>query len=215
MNWLLWKEYRLQRLVLVVGLLLLVLPYSYPLLATVFEEPTLGAWQAVPVFSLICSILTLSLLGGNAIASERFDRSAEFQAYQPVSRRTIVLSKLAFPLTTMIVVWGANLGAFLLANRWTTTLHLEPFLGLGLFALAGLCAFGVAWLVSSLQNSPTFAAAAGILAPSALASCISFLSWLTPIEEIHAVIGFALSATLLGLLGLIGGVSYYLRRVEP
>ena len=51
----------------------------------------------------------LALLGGNSIAGERVDRSAEFLAYLPVSRGRILASKLLVALAAVPLIWLPNL----------------------------------------------------------------------------------------------------------
>ena len=85
MNWMIWKEYRLNRLILIVGAVLLILPHAIALVLTWRGVgPDVGyAAQRMPknflvagMYSLVISQLTLALLGGHAIACERADRSA-------------------------------------------------------------------------------------------------------------------------------------------
>ena len=66
-------------------------------------------WIATAVLSTAASILTLTLLGGYAIACERADRSAEFLAYQPIPRSKILASKLVWPIAAAVVIWSVNL----------------------------------------------------------------------------------------------------------
>ena len=100
MKWLLWREYRLTRLIRIVGAVLMVLPYVGALVLLVAaswasEPPAIGGpspSRAVVLFgggalySILLSLLTLTFLGGNAFAGERADRSAEYLAYLPLSR---------------------------------------------------------------------------------------------------------------------------------
>ncbi len=227
MKWLLWKEYRLQRLILAVGLFLLIVPYA----ASLMVVPVLLLWPDAAAdraigfaafVSTILSVATLALLGGHAIASERADRSAEFQAYQPISRRAILASKLFFPVLAAIVLWGVNLCVF---DRWSTghsDLMPDPQ-WMFLFCIFGFSTFSVAWLLSSLQNSTTFAVGAGIAAPMGTSLLILLVAWLTtwltsgryPISEQVFNNTWAAVNFTLGLLSCVVGSWYYVRRVEP
>lgn len=215
MNWLIWKELRLQGVVLAVGLFLLIAPYLGAIcLAYVVDEPG-DFWTPSISLSLLGTLLTLSLLGGNAIASERADRSAEFQAYLPIPRWHLVLGKLALPVIMVIILWGANLLACLAA--WNEQLNPAGSLAmLGIMVLTGFCACGVAWLVSSFQSSTTFAAASGFVAPIVLFTCISLLAWLLGVRPGKgAVITYIVGALTIGAAGFVGGIRLYLRRIEP
>jgi ABC-type transport system involved in multi-copper enzyme maturation permease subunit len=213
----LWKEWRLQRLVLVTGLCLFLLPYTFPLV-WILRDPTTTYMTALAVqSSIILSILTLALLGGNAIASERADRSAEFMAYQPVSRGTIILGKLAWPAIAATVLWGANLLVFVTRNDPYPLERTESLRWMLMFVAMGCCAFSVAWLVSAWQASPTFAAGAGMAAPLALLLLLALIYWAA--GGLLAGIAFDGVWLCLNLLAAIvcavAGTLYYLRRVEP
>ncbi len=212
MRWLIWKEFRLQRLVLAVGAVLLIAPYSIPIFSLLFNQPAQQVWRLASVMSLLLSIVTLALLGGNAIASERSDRSAEFLAYQPISRATIILHKLVLPLAALLVIWLPNT----LIAGFTEGWHLKLLAAITVIQLAGFCALGVAWLVSCFQGSPTFAAASGIVAPFAVAGLVNLVIYLAGLPLVPAyAISFAIVAPIVGLTGFVGGTRYYVRRVEP
>ena len=88
MKWLLWKDYRHNRLVVLVGLFLLVLPYVVAFGAACWQMLVCGKvisatdWSDglyySSVYSLFVSQLTVALIGGNVIAGERADRATEF-----------------------------------------------------------------------------------------------------------------------------------------
>ena len=88
MKMLLWKDYRLNRILLIAGVLLLLGPYlicvlwagtSHEVPAGAFRDP--GFWAGFLLMccipSLLGSQLTVALLAANAVACERADRSAE------------------------------------------------------------------------------------------------------------------------------------------
>ena len=115
MKWLIWKEYRVQRLVLIVGAVLLVLPYAMVLGLFRFApvRGSLADWcmglLVAAAYSVGISQLTMALLGGNAIAGERADRSAEFVAYLPLTRARILAAKLTVVLLGVAAIWVPNL----------------------------------------------------------------------------------------------------------
>ena len=57
------------------------------------------------IYSLIISQLAIALIGGNAIAGERADRSAEFLCSLPITRKRILASKLLISLAIILVIW--------------------------------------------------------------------------------------------------------------
>ncbi len=116
MSWLLWREYRTNCLIVYVGLGLFFVPYLflavvllYRLLRDMGQMDMSDAITVAAMASIALSQLTLVLLGGNAIAGERADRSAEFVAHLPISRRQRVVSKIILSVLAAVLVWGGNL----------------------------------------------------------------------------------------------------------
>src|SRR5437660_12005022 len=102
MKGLLWKDYRLNRGLLLLGVVAVTGVYLAGLSAEVShtwpEMPASNAW-ADAIYSyghMALSVMPFlaALLGGNAIACERADRSAHFLAYLPPTKTQILASKL-------------------------------------------------------------------------------------------------------------------------
>jgi ABC-type transport system involved in multi-copper enzyme maturation permease subunit len=233
MKWLLWKDYRVNRLVFIAALVLLVLPHA---LAAVLAIRAMG-WRLggdVPahyfvessVSSVVVLQLMLAFVGGNAIAGERVDRSAEFFAYIPVTRRRAVVSKLLVSLAVLSLIWLPNLVILALGAAGVSPedrlRFLPPWPLLPTVAITGLTFFCVAWLLSSMLESPTFSVCTGLIVP--------FLVWMGTIWTVHLLkldrwpyelnaetffgwywgLCLAISAACFPV-----GTLYYLRRVEP
>ncbi|MGI9427835.1 MAG: hypothetical protein ACR2NM_04210, partial [Bythopirellula sp.] len=87
MNWLLWREYRLNRWILAAGTVGIFAPLMGAVLVFSTSDP-----EAFPKFismyinSYMATAITVALLAGNAVAGGRADRSAEFLAYLPLPR---------------------------------------------------------------------------------------------------------------------------------
>lgn len=229
MNALLWKDYRVVRQVLIVGFCLLVAPYLAAVTWIWYDAglTTAGAirWAAAlaiaAMASLICSHMTFVLLAGYVIAGERRDRSAEFLAYLPPSRTAILTSKALISSAVVIVVWGVYLlfaDVVIPSFSPNAAEQVESFARLRSFLLpAGAAMFGMAWLGSSMLESPTYSAAIGVAAvmvvPIGLNSCHAltglpahggdFMDWLRGLYY------------ALGTGGFVAGWMYYVRRVEP
>jgi ABC-type transport system involved in multi-copper enzyme maturation permease subunit len=228
MTWLLWKEYRQNRLIAYTALFLVAVPYVVGLyvlwkwgIRVLAGHPQ---WKACLVGSGIYSIglsqLAVALIGGNSIAGERIDRSAEFQAYLPIPRRKILAAKLLLALLIVASIWLPN-GLIL----WGTCDELIPRGGridlgvvemFGNIAIVGLTMFCVAWFVSSFVNSPTFAVCAGLVAPLTVVGGILFVTYLREIPEqpLLEILFPAICVTLSATCFVIG-TWLYLRRVEP
>jgi ABC-type transport system involved in multi-copper enzyme maturation permease subunit len=227
MKWLLWKEYRVQRLVLIVGAVLLVLPYLFVLglFRLSPEAGSLAAWcmglLVAAAYSVGISQLTMALLGGNAIAGERADRSAEFVAYLPLTRARILAAKLTVALLAVAAIWLPNL---LIVGL--TSMGLGDLVGKSFFiqlvgrvaagtAATGLILFCVGWCLSSMLQSPTFAVCGGLFAPVLIITTILLVGWPLemPEEAVHP--WYLGSSFVLAPVCFVAGTWYYLRRVEP
>lgn len=228
MKALLWKDCRVNGLVLIVGALLVLGPFLIAVPINFYSERIYGAlsrpWPeqltVTGLVSLAFSLLTMVMLGGNAIAGERADRSAEFLACLPPSRRAIITSKAIVALGVGLAAWLVNLGViYILAPRtgWVPAelaTHIQQSRADTLFFLGVLSVylFGSAWLGSCLVASPAIATGLGFVPPF-MTGCL-LLYFLGP--EHPAIDGWYCGiAVTLGVLFFVAGVAYYLRRVEP
>ncbi len=226
MKWLVWKEFRINWLILAITVFLMAVPYAIALYATLadrFEHDIFDVLEGGWMFNALASVMVMALLGGQSFASERADRSAEFLAYQPVTRGRHVLSKLVLPGSTLLLIFGVNSLLLLLAesirgNHNISLSHAPTHLvGLAPFLAAALCAFGVAWALSAVQNSPTFAVMAGIIVPIAVVWLFMMIEWRGgfKITNLQRFVIYMVAYVTLSLIGFVGGTRYYLRRVEP
>jgi len=228
MKWLIWKEYRLNRLILMVGAVLLVAPHVVALVLALrgagpAAEGSLSRLQMNLLLSAVSSLMlsqfTLALLGGNAIACERADRSAEFLAYLPVARTRILAGKMALPLVTAATIWIPNLlillGIFAGLPVPRAELYAKGGMFLGTVALTGLAFFCIGWLLSCLLESPTFSICGGLIAPCLVLLGLSFLAWWFGYPEQVLPAWYRGTCLVLGPACFAAGTWYYLRRVEP
>ena len=174
-------------------------------------------------YSLGLLQVAMALLGGNSIAGERVDRSAEFLAYLPVSRGRILASKFLVALAAVPLIWLPNLVVLVIAYALLPPFHSarEAYLisTFGTIAVTGLTFFCVAWLFSCMLRSPTFSACAGLFVPLLVATGISWVMYLLDFWRVGEGVWFlrwywglclAISAA-----SFPAGTLYYLRRVEP
>lgn len=228
MKALLWKDYGVNRHVLLIGLAILVFPYVFGG-ALIFYEAAqheltktswYDFWSTCSVYSVALSLLTIGLLGGNAIAGERADRSAEFLAYLPPSRRAIITSKALLAIGAGVLIWVVNLlSAYGLAALGGDAMPEDGFRNEGLPILAATAAliFGVAWFASSFLSSPAIAMGLGFLAPAMIGGVVTQVI-MPPYESLlghGAGWWYCTSCVILGTLCFAAGIVYYLRRVEP
>lgn len=220
MRALIWKEFRLCWPILLLGGILLAFPYA------VFLGQDGHHWRSgfhadsvidSCVGSVFIAMFTLAVLGGNAVAGERNDRSAEFLACLPVSRAKNLASKLMWPVITMVSIIGVN--ACVLYSLNVTIEDFTMFrVGASLVIAATICclSFSAAWMCSSCFRSPTFAVAGGLVSPLLLIVILGgvwkvfFGSGAGPSNIVFVRVGL----TVAGIF-FAAGCFHYLRRVEP
>jgi ABC-type transport system involved in multi-copper enzyme maturation permease subunit len=240
MKWLVWKDYRVNRPVFITALVLLIVPHVLAAILVWYggglrehrAHLHLGPPGVIPLslaqqcfmMSSVCSLallqLVFALLGGNSIAGERIDRSAEFLAYLPVSRGRILASKLLVALAAVPLVWLPNLAVLTIVGAFNEPVPVDatgPLGGLISLAVIGLTFFCVAWFLSCVLESPTFSACAGLIAPLLVAMGMGWATHLLRLTFGENAILFwywglclAISAS-----GFWAGTFHYLRRVEP
>jgi ABC-type Na+ efflux pump permease subunit len=223
---LLWKDYRLNRPILVMGATLFLAPYAiiacvawydfWPTLPPVSKWPY--ALLPASLVSLALSLVTLVTLSGSSVARERADRSAEFLCALPPSRLHILASKIVMVLAPVAVVWAANL---VLAWRLVPDQGPAPG-GVGRvgdhivsMAAAASLLLGAGLLGSATLESPAMATSLAVALTIGVIftmSTISSLSGWTPaaFQERTRVVFFVLGGLCFAL-----GAGFYLRRVTP
>jgi ABC-type transport system involved in multi-copper enzyme maturation permease subunit len=227
MKWLVWKDYRLNRWIVWAAVLLLVAPHVMAailaLRGVALRMDVMKNFVFSGIYSLALLQVVIALFGGNLIAGERADRSAEFMAYLPVSRGRKLVSKLWVGLGLLALVWLPNLAILAIAFPGGA----DPFFREVWAILLGIAVteatiFCVAWLFSSMLESATFSACAGLLAPMLVGMCIGWgyvlVDSLVGLPYHSGLVVFACyvgACLLLSAASFAGGTLYYLRRVEP
>jgi ABC-type transport system involved in multi-copper enzyme maturation permease subunit len=226
MRALLWKDYRLNRGVLLLGITLLLAPYATVAAVVLYAHwpslPAAAEWSRLlltaSLFSLGLSSLTLVTLAGNSIASERADRSAEFLAYLPPSRLRILVSKALLALLVAGVIWVFNLSVGeVIAPTLGSSLGnpADELAPRSMLAAGAVLLFGAGWLGSALLSSPAIATSLGIGAALAVPGLIMTMRVLFTIPPEDVQHWGLITALTLGTLCFVSGSVYYLRRVEP
>jgi ABC-type transport system involved in multi-copper enzyme maturation permease subunit len=232
MKWLFWKEYRQNRPIVIAMLIFLIVPYLFGIHGFWRCRLAYGNWDysflyAAAIFSLAILQLVIALIGGNVIAGERVDRSAEFQAYLPFTRKQIFTAKALLALAIAAVIWLPNLIA--IASIWNfaadSNQRMDVLQQLVNIASTGLAMLGVAWLCSAVIKSPTISTFAGLITPLIIWSIIYYVAYL--IEDINHVVKWPdniwdnMEYTYRGMCLAIGPICFgigawlFLRRVEP
>jgi ABC-type transport system involved in multi-copper enzyme maturation permease subunit len=226
MKGLLWKDYRLNRGLLLLAVVVLagvhVVGFAVEVSHTWPAWPTAQTWaDGLASYGHLAMCLTpyiAAVLGGNAIACERADRSAHFLAYLPPTKVQVVTSKLTVGVVAVALFAGANL---LLARAVAPLVSPDPFnflYMLGTPALA-LCAcimtFGVGWLGSACFEKPTFPVLIALTSPFVLAFALTALALILDVSRFELAEWAGVIGLALGLVAFSAGTCLYLRRVEP
>jgi len=223
MKALFWKDVRINRLPLLVGMVFLVAPYV--VIALIPDaDSRMSFWSRVLMtggsLGFAGVYITMALLGGNIIATERADRSAEFLAYLPPSKRQILMSKgvLLIGAAAIMIGWNltaVGLGVVLSDVEWAGKSR-ELTEALGAVAALGIAAAGTGWCASSMLSSSGGPVGLGLLLPLVVVIGTRVfnyaLGW--PTDDWLVRTMFA-GCVLTGVLLFIVGCVYYLRRVEP
>ncbi len=230
MKSLLWKDYRNNRLLLIFGFAVCVGPWiiaivRYIQLSMKGEDVWWGADPWVSTFSVSVglSLITIAMLGGNAIAAERADRSAEFLAYLPVSRKSILLSKALIAVPTALVIWMVNLVLLF----WVTPCIAEGVSAadmvrrpevremLGVLAATSILLLGSGWFWSAVLNSHGLATGMSFFVLAVVVLGITGIEYGLGVEGFFTNKTITIVSLVVGIGGYMAGCGYYLRRLEP
>ncbi len=224
---LLWKDCRVNLFVLIFGLAMLLGPFLVWLAGVLYDYWRYGAhvWrpetcQIMGITSLSLSLLTIAMLGGNAVASERSDRSAEFLAYLPPSRWTVITSKIILAVGACLFIWVVNLVVIrwiapLMSVQGSSVAGSHPANAVSSLACTSIILFGVAWMCSSFTASPAIATGAGIFSAPLVIGSLHVVDLLDDSATFDILWWYGAICVTLGILSFAGGTWYYLRRVEP
>ena len=227
MKTLLWKDWRINQFVLAFGAAMLAGPFLVGVTMNLYAQWRYGMpsrpWPdllaLLSALSLSLSLLTLAMLGGNAIACERADRSAEFLAYLPPTRRGIVGSKATLAISAGLIIWLVNLvamyGIVPLTGELSTSGAQFFKDGLPNIAATGVLAFGAAWLGSSFLASPAIATGLGIFAPVTVVCVLGTVHYFLNPPGFDMARWYNIVCVPLGVGCFVAGTAYYLRRLEP
>jgi ABC-type transport system involved in multi-copper enzyme maturation permease subunit len=231
MRTLLWKDLKLQRMVLVASLVFYFLPTVVVAVlwsvgniqpdnlqmsrATAIRQ-IFGQSLLLGVFMLV---LTNTAIASVAAARERRERSAEFLGAMPVPRGMVVASRFLAMMIGVVgcLVVGCALGS-LVSSRETVRDASQGFWGV---AAVMTSMVGFAWLVGSLVRSEVIATAGalGITVAIALTS-ESAIDWINKQQPMRVPTAGSEKVTLVvlavgGVLALVVGVVVALRRKTP
>ncbi len=227
---LIWKDIRVSRLPLMLTAGLVIGSYVVmTIMANMSPSMSAQPWHHVIIGVLVLgslashatSQLSLTVLAGNLIAAERVDRSAEFLAYLPASRRMVLGAKALLLASVAVGLLVLHVGGMQIAAISglppidQDTSFVTMIVCISAF---GFCGAGVGWLASCKLNSNSMATLLAIAAPILIPTVIqiSLLAFDQPLlspDSGRALIVAVWVAT--GFAGFLWGTRHFLHRVEP
>jgi len=216
------KDWRLFRVPVVGGIVLHLIPYFIFGFITWWTWNSLAQPQLGPQLATISTagfgiiIIIAAALGGAALAQERRDRSADFQAMLPVSRAQIITSKVLVSALILLAFAIFDISIFLLATQPVhPSTEISPPDRVEMFQMLisfTLLAFSAAWLGGSFLSSPAIAASASLALLLISVLWPNLLPNSFPIREDQVATWTAL---VLGWICFVAGTIYYLKRIKP
>jgi ABC-type transport system involved in multi-copper enzyme maturation permease subunit len=217
-----WKDFRNQSHFLLACVAFLIAPYVVTLVFVIANQLGPHAqkdWHkfflGAAIADVAISMVLVAFFSGNIIAGERTDRSAEFVACLPVTRRDAIVSKALVALGLTVGMLTACVGFALWLASVGEYPRTPPGQEWAIFVGTCVATFGVAWLVSSFAHSGTYAAAAGIAVPLCYGATLGSLGELESLKSWDMSTVYFVSCLLIGVTAFVVGVVYYLRRVTP
>lgn len=170
---LLWKDFRLIKAPLLIGMGLVALPY----LIVAAGEDWLAHARTASVISIALGGVVFAFWSGHIMTAESQSRTDEFLAYLPASRVKVLASRLAVAFLPMALIAAVNLGVLIAANNampgevrfdpdvtWESLMK-APHIIMGLpLSNGAVLAFGLAWFTSAYYRRPAVAIVLGALA---------------------------------------------------
>jgi ABC-type transport system involved in multi-copper enzyme maturation permease subunit len=223
MRTLIWKDVLANRFLLLLAAALVVASYcgaavflgqDASLTAVTWGRRVAGVLLAGSLMSHVVGQLSLAVLSGNLIASERVNRSAEFLAYLPASRGMVLTAKATVLGVLALVLLLVPVSIVGLATFVDESLSADGYRKVSIIAASissiGFCASGIGWLASCCLRSNAVAILFAILTPWILSIAIAAASRGTDPTAMLIAVNLAI-----GTAGFLFGTRHFLNRVEP
>jgi ABC-type transport system involved in multi-copper enzyme maturation permease subunit len=210
---LMWKDFRNQSGILVLGLFFLAGPYGLYW----FYDRDPNTLAVSVMLSLIASQITVIVMGATIIGLERQNHGLDFLLGQPIPKSKILLSKSLVCLIVAVVIWGTSLLVT------AVFVDAEPQIVLnGIMqgtAITGSTLFAVAWLFSIFCRGFAIPVGAGLTVTALLFFVtVKFVGGQDLDSELYMrnLARFFYPACLItACCSFVAGWSAFLRRLEP
>lgn len=223
------KDLRVYCPAVIGGAVVTVAPYLVLFVAVMIDPIGNGKLDAVlaAVNSGIgLAALISAALGGMSFAVERRDRTAEFLAMLPITRRRIAMSKLCVGFTCVAAMLAVHVAMLAIATRFLGAMgsyfawdnferQVLTSVGLVLFA------FGVAWLASARLESAVISTclAIGCAIVGSIVAMTALTEWsgrqYIGLNQWFVQGWYSLLTGGTGILAILVGRILYIRRVAP
>jgi len=222
---LLWKDVRLNIVVLRLAAILVVVSYAGMAIQGVtsgIEGQFRGGLIQMIIWggsamSHTCLQFSLATLSANLIASERADCSAEFLTYLPITRKEVLYSKGLLLLGTCAVASTVHFVG-MLGAAWLSDLPLNDLanlaIGLLFISAAGWGACGIGWFASCYMNSNSTSLLTLIVGFPAVNVALWTVVRFFQLEDRSNAI-FVSAWIGIGIAGFIWGTHHFVNRIEP
>jgi ABC-type transport system involved in multi-copper enzyme maturation permease subunit len=207
---LIWKDMRLNRTALILCGVLFALALLVWFGVGIYLQHTVAGEHSFGLFvemSLMLvggfTFLATALVGANVAAGEYPDRSADFLAYLPPSRKLVLLSKVIAGLASSLVLAAIGLAAITILGKGDIAQN--TMLVLSAYWLI----FAASWSVGAVSRSGPIGMCVGMSFPVALAIAIGNMVEDKPLRL------FSLAAAIIGAILFVAATVILLRRREP
>jgi ABC-type transport system involved in multi-copper enzyme maturation permease subunit len=225
MKGLLWKDYRLNRPLIMLCAAILGAIYLVGVgaqIASVWPSfPSANDWAGMfTSYGAVASYLTFcftGLFGGHAIACERSDRSTYFLASLPPTKLQILASKLVVAVGATVGLWGwILLSLYVIAPKLSSE-PVEVDGTVTAWGLATICVltFGVGWFASACMEKTTIPIILALVSPVAVGIALLLVSVVLHIPKISVSAWSDPVCLGVGSVAFLAGTWNYCRRVEP
>lgn len=208
---LVWKDYRIVRLSIALGLFVVLFPYGVAVAASVLNGEPAASLRGGALASLGLSVLVFAFWSGVQMAHENAIGARRFLAALPIPWLKAQWSKVGIALVPAAVVGAMNVGILLIAhNAANQDLRFDaafswsmwndaPFVVMGLaLANGGALAFGLSWFASAYYRRPALAIVLGILAgPVTIGLWAAGSTWCSGLDHGISPVAFSCTFTLL------------------
>ncbi|MGN6368829.1 MAG: ABC-2 transporter permease [Phycisphaerae bacterium] len=224
MKALLWKDYRLNRWVLLFGGAVVAGVYGVGVVREIVASwpglPSAAGWGGMlasyGTVLLYLYICLSGVLGGHAIAVERGDHSAHFLASLPPGKRQILASKFLIAAIAAGVMWGwIFVSLDVVAPRLNPEVAESAGGAARCAAAVSVLTFGVGWLASSCMEKTIFPILAALCSPVAVSVGLMLLAMMVGVSNVEISRWSNAACVVLGSACFVAGTWWYTRRVEP